>query len=931
MEPRSKSKDADTIPPQLFEKGAVLQEVRIFSANPLKPRACYSLLSRILWVMMHGEAINKKEATNVFFAVTKLFQSKDVPLRRMVYVVLKELAKISDDVLIAIAILSKDMVSDLETFKANSIRTIARVVDTTMLGQVERNIKQCIVDKEPYVASCALVSGIHLIHRSPDIVKRWVSEVQEAVNSRNLMVQYHALALLHQIRHNDPMAISKLVYSLAKGNVRSHLALCMLIRYACRIMNEQHPQNRDAVLFAFVESCLRYSSDMVVFEAARQIANLQNASLKEMETSVAVLQPFLTSPKPTLRYAAVKVIHKVALAAPRIIDGNVCFELRNLISDTNRAISTLAVITLLQVEKEAGIGVLLREIANFVGEISDDFKVSVVDGIRGLAAKYPAQHPPIMAALSTMLRAEAGFDYKRRIVDTFLDIIRDIPESKDYALAYLCEYIEDCEFTYLSTKILNLLGQEGPHSQSYAVFIRYIYNRVILEKAAVRASALTALSRFAAVQPQAVKILLEQGLHDSDDHVRDKATFFLSVLGNLSPSDTTYIRPQMQVPLDNLDAALVSYLGSGSDSQAFDITTVSLEKMVAVPKQGAAADRAAATKTANAALDISGVLSAEADTSSVSSSSRLLTPTAPAQLAELFPNLGAHFKTSAAQALTEPETEYQVACFRHIYPQSMCVVLQFNIMNTLADQAISAISMELKPTDTSRLQARKVRIARSVKYEQPVYAKSPKGGQPQSTVGITYIVLQFHDDLRQQALPIIPLSFNCTMKFESLPITDEETGEYDESGSVLDEYPLDTVDIVIADNIKRVNVANWNNAWESMTPAPAEEEGENDETQQKWYQGLVTISKSNIHHLSDATKDILHVLGMQPCDATEEVPPKRTKHVLQMVGIHVSGAKLTGRARMKTNAPSPGVAIELCIRSPSEIVSNALANSILSQ
>lgn len=62
----------------MLEKGAVLQEVRIFSANPLKPKACYSLLSRILWVMMHGESINKKEATDVFFGVTKLFQSKDV-------------------------------------------------------------------------------------------------------------------------------------------------------------------------------------------------------------------------------------------------------------------------------------------------------------------------------------------------------------------------------------------------------------------------------------------------------------------------------------------------------------------------------------------------------------------------------------------------------------------------------------------------------------------------------------------------------------------------------------------------------------------------------------------------------------------------------------------------------------------------------------
>jgi coatomer protein complex subunit gamma len=909
----------------MFEKGAVLQEVRIFSANPLKPKACYSLLSRILWVMMHGESISKKEATNVFFAVTKLFQSKDVPLRRMVYVVLKELAKISDDVLIAIAILSKDMASELEPFRANSLRTIARVVDTTMLGQVERSIKQSIVDKEPYVASCALVSGIHLIHRSPEIVKKWVSEVQEAVNSRNLMVQYHALALLHQIRHNDPMAISKLVYSLAKGNVRSHLALCMLIRYACKIMGEQAAQNRDAGLFAFVESCLRYSSDMVVFEAARQIANLPNASMKEMETAVTVLQPFLTSPKPTLRYAAVKVIHKVAITHPRIIDTNACFELRNLITDTNRAISTLAVITLLQVEKEAGVGVLLREIANFVGEISDDFKVSVVDGIRTLASKYPAQHPAIMAALSSMLRAEAGFDYKRRIVDSFLDIIRDIPESKDYALAYLCEYIEDCEFTYLSTKILNLLGQEGPQSQSYAVFIRYIYNRVILEKAAVRASALTALSRFAAVQTQAVKILLEQGLHDNDDHVRDKATFFLSVIGQLSPSEQTYIRPQMRVPLDNLDAALVAYLADNSqngDAQAFDINTVSMERQIAAPKQIGQGDKAANKSGVGAALDISNVLNASTSESSLTSTSRVQTPTPPGQMLDLFPELGALFKTSPPQALTEAETEYQVTCFRHIFPQSMSLVLQFNIINTLTDQALSNIVMDIKPTDASRLHARKVRVVRRVAHPGALFAK----GKPESTMATLYIVMQYHEDLRQQAFPVQPLSFNCTMKFEALPVIDEANEEVDDSGAFQDEYPLDSLDIATADNLKRVNVANWTNAWDSMEPTPPEQE----DAPQQWHQALVTFSLS-IAHLQDAVQNIISTLGMQPCDGTEEVPPKRTKHILQLAGLHLSGAKVTARARMKLNSPAPGVLVELCIRSPSEIISNALANVIVAQ
>lgn len=54
-------------------------------------------------------------------------------------------------------------------------------------------------------------------------------------------------------------------------------------------------------------------------------------------------------------------------------------------------------------------------------------------------------------------------------------------------LGHLCEFIEDCEHTVLATRILHLLGREGPRSQNPSKYIRFIYNRVILENAAVRA------------------------------------------------------------------------------------------------------------------------------------------------------------------------------------------------------------------------------------------------------------------------------------------------------------------------------------------------------------------------------------------------------------------------------------------------------------
>lgn len=64
------------------------------------------------------------------------------------------------------------------------------------------------------------------------------------------------------------------------------------------------------------------------------------------------------------------------------------------------------------------------------------------------------------------------------------------------ALAQLCEFIEDCEFTKLSVRILHLIGVEGPKAAQPSKYIRYIYNRVVLENAIVRAAAVSALAKF---------------------------------------------------------------------------------------------------------------------------------------------------------------------------------------------------------------------------------------------------------------------------------------------------------------------------------------------------------------------------------------------------------------------------------------------------
>ena len=56
--------------------------------------------------------------------------------------------------------------------------------------------------------------------------------------------------------------------------------------------------------------------------------------------------------------------------------------MENLVTDSNRSIATLAITTLLKIGSEGSIDRLMKQISSFMGEISDEFKIVVIDSIR---------------------------------------------------------------------------------------------------------------------------------------------------------------------------------------------------------------------------------------------------------------------------------------------------------------------------------------------------------------------------------------------------------------------------------------------------------------------------------------------------------------------------------------------------------------------
>ena len=97
---------------------------------------------------------------------------------------------------------------------------------------------------------------------------------------------------------------------------------------------------------------------------------------------------------------------------------------------------------------------------------------------------------------------------------------------------------------------------EGPKTPHPTKYIRYIYNRVVLENALVRAAAVTALAKFGVGQKdpevkRSVTVLLSRCLDDTDDEVRDRAALNLRLMTEEDEMANRFIKNGTLKLIDN--------------------------------------------------------------------------------------------------------------------------------------------------------------------------------------------------------------------------------------------------------------------------------------------------------------------------------------------------------------------------------------------
>jgi len=257
-------------------------------------------------------------------------------------------------------------------------------------------------------------------------------------------------------------------------------------------------------------------------------------------------------------------------------------------------------------------------------------------------------------------------------------------------------------------------------------------------------------------------------------------------------------------------------------------------------------------------------------------------------------NLGPLFKSSGIIELTESVSEYNVSCFKHVFPKK--ILLQFDCLNTLNDQLLEDVKIVIEPVDESEEGdpwiIEKVIPIDSLSYNQP---------------GSTYALLSMPEDGR------ITGNFNATLKFRVRDV-DPATGEPESPDGYDNVYVLEPIEISVVDFVFPTSPqGSFTTAWDKLGNTCEVDE---------------TYALSSVNTLEEAVKSLTKCMGMMPCEHSDRIIDGKSSHTLLLSGIFKGGIQILSRIRMAIDPVDLTITINIVVRSTDETVSLIFGNII---
>ena len=458
-----------------------------------------------------------------------------------------------------------------------------------------------------------------------------------------------------------------------------------------------------------------------------------------------------------------------------------------------------------------------------------------------------------------------------------------------------------------------------------SAYIRFIYNRVNLEKAVISAAAVSALATYAHKVPalkQGIVLLLRKCLNDSDDEVRERALFYLSLLGDTfdeeaksesaaSSAEATeeiadlrsfifdseqvididaleqYVTEQKDALLDeseegfNIDLSEM-LIGEGPQAQAPVAKAADASASQKPRAQASAAGQPAATagKPQESAKGLTSEQDVFVGTMGSVGVINQMTQGAKPQF------------MSAVTPVNESTAEYVVSTMKHIYEDK--IIVQYGIKNTLEDQVLTNVTVKVDGIETdSGLTVQGVipmADGDSIKYADQKFV---------------YLILD-----RTKAVVDFPLA---KIKQQlSFTITEIDVDTEEEIGSYEEDYDLDQIQLAVRDYVKAdlIPTGQFKDYWEKIGGHQSGSEA----------QGTFQLPFKTTQ---EAVDGITKNFGMSICDGTNKVNAAEKAHNLLLSGQFLGKEMVLVRGIIGFN-DTYGCVLKVVVRSLNAAISETV-------
>lgn len=874
-----------------LEISTVIQNCRVFNDVPLNAEKSIQAMINLLYLLHSDKGeLSQEEATDIFFMSTKLMQSSNILLRRLHYILVKELSPKVEASYIASNSLMMDMKNSNPRIRGNALRTLFSVMDVSMYHTIDRMIVENFNSMHNEVRKAAYLTAIHLAALNAEMVKKWASHFSSCNALRGchdeLMV-YNWIALHYITNKYSTLLAKNLLSQLTEVPEHAKMLLVRICADQLWQITKKDYSNvskEGSFFLEYVSGKLTFTlSSEVAVESCLTLSSIPGLLKENIEPCADFLKKSLRDSNHWIvtdkLLMFITALSRIAIAYPSALSNHLWDPL--IPFSKVRFIGAKTVVTLFQVGCESTIKKMLSDLStsDALKEMSNDEKYIIVDATLSLQKKFPSLVDQITVFLFSALAEVKNLFIKQRVVDTVILISKVAPSTKDTILTRLADSIDDCDFPAVTKRVLSHLSEEIPLCANPRPYIRYIYNHCKLEEADIRAAALRTLAKIAAKLIHLRSLIVPQIMrccNDEDDDVRDRAILYTKLF---LLKDEQLIKKYIIQIGEQVSAHREFTYNRGSgpalSRMALNCTSHSEEGMGTA---GMEHSQRGSDKLSESSVE-------RVPTRGVNEGTKMspILLKGREELRRLPPLclLGAPLRSMEPIPLTDVDSDYAVSVMKHMTPTN--IILQFRIHNTM--DAGSFVNVAIV-CDTKELEV-------SPKFAIPVSCIPPGGIQ------YAYVVLEYEENLFPSGEVETHIRFAVR--------EDGEEEEDVDSAEDFEEFSLEAFDVEISDFLSSLPLDNsFEEKWEIMN-AEGETAG--------------TYELQSLRDQKAAEEEIAAFFGLHVLKVSQS---------LYMSGIAVNSSSSVVMIKAKVFiSKKDAVVLEIAIRGGDEKLREFLTNALL--